>query len=79
MNILRYPDVARKCGVSRMTIWRWATQPEYADMGFPRQLDLGANSVGFVESEIDDFLTSRAANRDGAPRAARATKESQRA
>ena len=65
MNILRYPDVARKCGVSRMTIWRWATQPEYAEMCFPRPLDLGANSVGFVESEIEDFLTSRVAKRDG--------------
>ena len=66
MNILRYPDVARKCGVSRMTIWRWATQDEYADMRFPRQLDLGANSVGFVESEIEDFLAARAAKRDSA-------------
>lgn len=66
MNILRYPDVARKCGVSRMTIWRWATQPEYAAMGFPRQLDLGENSVGFVESEIEDFLAARVAERDAA-------------
>ena len=66
MFILRYPDVARKCGVSRMTIWRWATQPEYVSMGFPRQLDLGANSVGFVEAEINSWLAARAAKRDSA-------------
>ena len=67
MNILRYADVARKCGVSRMTIRRWATQPEYFDMGFPRQLDLGANSVGFVKTEIENWLDRRAADRDDAP------------
>ena len=65
MNILRYPAAAKKCGVSRMTIWRWATQPEYVDMGFPRPIPLGTNSVGFIEDEVEAFLAARAAERDG--------------
>ena len=70
MNILRYSDAARKCGVSKMTLYRWATQPEYVDMGFPRPIPLGANSVGFAEEEIDAFLATRAAERDGGDKAA---------
>ena len=66
MNILRYPDAARKCGVSRMTLYRWATQPEYADKNFPKPIPLGENSVGFVEQEINDWLAQRAAQRDSA-------------
>ena len=53
MNILRYPAACRKCGVNRMTLYRWATQPEYKHMHFPKPVTLGANSVGFVEEEID--------------------------
>ena len=64
MQILRYADAARKCGVSRMTLYRWATQPEYGDMGFPKPIDLGVNSVGFVENEIDEWLADRAAKRE---------------
>ncbi len=64
MNILRYSDAARKCGVNRMTLYRWATQPEYADKNFPKPIPLGENSVGFDEFEVDEFLARRAAQRD---------------
>ncbi len=66
MNILRYPAAARKCGVNRMTLYRWATQPEYDHMGFPKPVTLGANSAGFIEAEIDAWIEARAAKRDGA-------------
>jgi prophage regulatory protein len=72
MNILRYADACRKCGVNRMTLYRWATQPAYSHMNFPKPVTLGANSVGFVESEIDDWLAARAADRDAAPEGAAA-------
>ncbi len=65
MNILRYPAAARKCGVNRMTLYRWATQPEYDHMGFPKPVTLGANSVGFIEAEVDAWLEAQAAKRDG--------------
>ena len=70
MNIVRYPATARKCGVNRMTVYRWATQPEYAHMGFPKPVTLGANSVGFIEAEVDAWLETQAAKRDGANAAA---------
>ena len=63
MNILRYADAARKCGVSKMTVYRWATQPEYADMEFPKPFELGPSSVGFIESEINDWLEAKASER----------------
>ncbi len=67
INILRYPAAARKVGVNRMTLYRWATQPAYDHMHFPKVVTLGANSVGFVEEEIDAWLAARAAERDAAP------------
>ncbi len=70
MNILRYPAAARKCGVNRMTLYRWATQPEYDHMGFPKPVTLGANSVGFIEEELENWLAEEAAKRDGATAAA---------
>ena len=63
MNILRYKTAAVKCDVSQITIRRWATQPEYAHMGFPKPVSLGDSSVGFVEAEVDAWLEDRAAGR----------------
>ncbi len=64
MNILRPKATAVKCGVVTITVNRWATDPKYADMGFPKPFPLGANSVGFIEKEIDEWLEARAAERD---------------
>ena len=63
INILRYKAAAAKCDVTPITIRRWATQPEYAGMGFPKPVPLGENSVGFVEAELDAWLEDRAAGR----------------
>ena len=65
MNILRYRATAKKCDVTPVTIRRWATQPDYADLNFPKPISLGANSVGFIEDEVDEWLAARAAERDG--------------
>ena len=65
MNILRYRATAKKCDVTPVTIRRWATQPDYADLHFPKPISLGANSVGFIEEEVDDWIAERAAKRDG--------------
>ena len=65
MNILPYKATAHKCGdKSKMTIRRWATDPKYAHLNFPKPISLGDNSVGFVEGEIDGWLAARAAERD---------------
>ena len=63
MNMIRYKTTAAKCDVTPITVRRWATQPEYAGMGFPKPVPLGGNSVGFVEAEVDDWLEGRAAKR----------------
>ena len=66
MNILRRKATAVKCGVAPITVDRWAHDPKYAHMNFPKPIPLGENSVGYIEDEIDAFLTERAAMRDSA-------------
>ncbi len=66
MNILRPKATAVKCGVAPITIHRWASDPKYTHMNFPKPIPLGENSVGYIEDEIDAFLTERAAMRDSA-------------
>ena len=66
MKILRPKAMAQKCGVAPITIHRWASDPRYAHMGFPKKIRLGDNSVGYIEEEVDAFLASRAAKRDNA-------------
>lgn len=64
MNILRPKATAIKCGVTPITIHRWATEDKYEHMGFPKPISLGENSVGYIEEEVDAFLSTRAALRD---------------
>jgi prophage regulatory protein len=64
MKILRKKAVAERLDISSRTVDRWATDPTYSHLAFPKPVPLGANSVGFLEHEIDDFLESRAAMRD---------------
>ena len=65
MNIIRPKATAEKCGVTVITIHRWSTDPQYSHMGFPKKVFLGANSVGYVEEEVNAFLEARAAERNG--------------
>ena len=65
MNVLRPKATAIKCGVAPITIHRWATDPKYAHLNFPKKIRLGENSVGYIEEEIDAFLAEQAAKRDG--------------
>ena len=58
-SILRLPEVKDKTKKSRSSI--------YADMAkdkFPKQIKLGARSSGWLESEIDDWINERIADRD---------------
>ncbi len=66
MNIIRPKATATKCGVTPITIRRWAIEEKYAHMNFPKPIALGENSVGYVEQEVDNFLEARAALRDSA-------------
>lgn len=53
-RILRAPDVQRITGLSMSTIWR----QEKTGL-FPKRRVIGAKAVGWLESEINDWLSSR--------------------
>ena len=61
MRVLRKREVADRLGVSIMTIWRWEKSND-----FPRRVQLGSGSVGYLEDEIDALLLPRASRRDAA-------------
>ena len=65
MNIIRPKATAVKCGVAPITIHRWATDPKYSHLNFPKPIPLGENSVGYIEEEVDAFLEAQTAKRDG--------------
>ena len=51
-TILRLPAVKARTGLSRSTIYL-----RISEGTFPKQISLGARAVGFVESEIEEWLS----------------------
>ena len=59
MNILKLPAVMAKTGLCRSVIY------ERMELGtFPKSLHLGARSVGWLESELDEWIKSLIDERD---------------
>lgn len=59
MRVLRLSEVIEKTGLARSTIYK------YADLGkFPRPISLGGRSVGWVDSEIHEWLQEKQTERD---------------
>jgi len=59
ITIIRRPEVERRIGLSRSTIYdRLDPKSPRHDPSFPKPVSLGGNSrsVGFVESEVDEYL-----------------------
>lgn len=52
-TMLRQPEVLRRVGVSRTTLWRKIRAGE-----FPAPVQLGPNSIGWPEAEITEWLAS---------------------
>ena len=52
--ILRLPAVILQTGLSRSTIYLRISQGT-----FPKQISLGGRAIGFVESEINDWLNQQ--------------------
>ncbi|GJL85390.1 MAG: hypothetical protein DHS20C02_11650 [Micavibrio sp.] len=50
-DILRLPEVLEPTGMARSSIYLWIEEGR-----FPKQVSLGARSVGWLESEIDAWL-----------------------
>ena len=53
-RILRAREVMHKTGLSQTTIWR-----RERDGIFPRRRSLGNHAIGWLESEVDDWLQTR--------------------
>jgi prophage regulatory protein len=61
LAIIRLPQVKARTGRSRSSI--------YADVkagGFPSPISIGPRAIGWVESEIDDWIAGRVAASRGA-------------
>jgi prophage regulatory protein len=65
MRIIRLKEVIDSTGLARSTIYK------YIDEGsFPKPVSLGGRSVGWVESEVHDWILERIEERDLAEGAA---------
>ncbi len=61
VRFLRLPEVPARTGLSRSTIYVRLDQGR-----FPKPVPLGGRAVGWIESEVDEWIRERiAASRDG--------------
>lgn len=62
VKVLRLPDVVSKLGIARSTIYDWLnTNSPRHDPAFPKPCPLGKQSVGWLESELDEWILQRRA------------------
>jgi len=54
IKFLRLPDVKARTGLSRSTIYLRISEGR-----FPKPVSLGSRAVGWVESEINDWLNQQ--------------------
>jgi len=59
IKILRPIDVCEKLGISKGTIYRLEKNND-----FPKRKQLGLRAVGWLESDIDEWIQKRAKERD---------------
>jgi prophage regulatory protein len=60
-TILRLPTVKARTGLSRSTIYL-----HVSDGSFPRPVSLGARAVGWVESDIEEWISCKIRQSRGA-------------
>lgn len=54
LNILKLPDVMLRTSLSRSSIYY-----KMSEGSFPRSIGLGPRSVGWLDTEIDEWIDSR--------------------
>lgn len=59
IRVIKKPELRQKIPASDVTIWRWEKQNK-----FPKRIVLGGNSVGWIESEVDEWLAKKMAERN---------------
>jgi len=57
--VLKKPTVLNRVGMSAPTLWR-----RVKDKSFPQPISLGGRSVGWLESEVNEWIKARAALRN---------------
>jgi prophage regulatory protein len=58
MRVLRIEEVKAKTGLAKSTIYK------YADAGiFPRPISLGGRAVGWIDSEVHEWLQEKQVDR----------------
>lgn len=63
-KILRIKRLKEKTGLSGSSVYnKLNPRSKYFDETFPKPIRLGASSVGWLESEVDGWITSRADSR----------------
>lgn len=65
MRIIRLKDVSDSTGLARSTIYKYI-----GEGAFPKSVSLGDRSVGWVESEVHQWILARIEERDLAEGAA---------
>lgn len=53
-NVISINELSRITGKSRSTLWRWSKSGN-----LPTPIQLGPNSVGFLQSDIEHWLESK--------------------
>lgn len=59
MRIIRLNEVINSTGLARSTIYKYISEG-----AFPKPIPLGDRSVGWLESEIHNWILARVAERD---------------
>ncbi|EPP6785030.1 helix-turn-helix transcriptional regulator [Escherichia coli] len=60
VKILRISALTKKLGIARSTIYDWINPKSTRyDRTFPKQRRLGNQSVGWLESEVDQWILQR--------------------
>lgn len=58
-RIIRLPEVKNLTGISRSQIYELIKKDK-----FPKQINLGARAVGWLEYEVQEWIQQRIADRD---------------
>lgn len=59
MKVIRLQKVMEMTGLGRSTVYKYVS-----DSWFPKPISLGGRSVGWLESEVADWILSRVSERD---------------
>lgn len=59
MRIIRLKEVTHLTGLARSTVYKYLAEGK-----FPKSVPLGDRSIGFLESEIQEWIMARIKERD---------------